>query len=168
VCSQECSGSDECSGIGGASWTCSNSTGLCHVECEGADDDESCPEGLICVMATGPGAFRCKHPDDDGPGPGTKFPYETCTHSNDCADLLICHVPSGFDTGYCTLSCNPEDGSSCEHISPGGEINASCEMPFPSTGSSHCALDCEDKPDGCPHDMTCIEYAMFSRCGYPN
>jgi hypothetical protein len=173
VCSAECTDNPEvCESIAGASWTCSNSTGLCHVECSGEQDDESCPDGLVCIQTSGGGpgsgsdAFRCKHPDDSGPG--TQGPYGPCNDSDECADLLICHVPGGFDTGYCTLRCDPEEPNPCEHISAPGSLTPSCEMPYPPTGNSHCALDCEEDPDACPGDMVCVEYSMFSRCGYVN
>jgi hypothetical protein len=109
--------------------------------------------------------FRCKHPGE-APTPGTQGPYEPCDHSDECEDGLFCHVPGGLSTGYCTLQCDPETADPCGALTAPGPIEPLCKMPFPSTGSSHCVLDCAEKPDGCPGDMTCIEYSMFSRCGY--
>jgi hypothetical protein len=160
-CTATCSNDDDCQGLGGAEYTCSDD-GLCEVVCA-VGDSSSCPEGMTCLQTSGPGPgglqFRCKYSTAAGSAGGA---FDPCSTGADCEDGLQCVGAFAAIPGYCTGEC--EDTDECTEQPSSGSIEPTCigTTPLPASPSM-CLLDCSDDADGCPDDMTC---GIGGRCTY--
>lgn len=167
-CSQECGSDMDCENLTGATYTCympgggggGGGTGVCRVECTGADDTTSCPGGMSCVYVGFGGIYRCAYdaPTADGGG-GSTAAFGECQSDADCAAGLSCTAFNGGN-GYCTQSC--QDSSDCTETPSSGSVSATCG------GFGLCTLDCAGDAGACPDSMECQMFGgQFAFCNYP-
>lgn len=164
----------DCESVAGASYVCSMSTSVCIVECEGEDDEESCPDAMVCVNTSGGGgggmaSYRCKYPGAP-PAAGTAQAFEACSTDEPCVEGLVCTAAFG-GAGYCTASCMPPDGDCAAVEGAADDLTPVCTATLggPGGGTGRCRLDCADDEEGCPDGLTCISMGGpgggTSRCG---
>jgi hypothetical protein len=149
-CTASCDDDDACSGLTGATYTCSNNSDACRVVC-GGDEDGPCPQGMSCIDG------RCNYPDNILATAGA---FERCESSDDCTGELVCNAAQGpgggSGGGYCTQPCDASED--CTEAPASGSITPGCRM----GGSGLCRLDCSDDAEGCPDSMAC----MNNRCRF--
>jgi hypothetical protein len=153
-CTADCENTADCEGIEGANYTCSPDN-QCEVVCAPANSD-SCPDGLICMMVSGPGPggiqYRCKYSENAGQV-GSGAAYTACADTGDCDDGLECMGGFGIIPGQCARAC--EAPADCTDQPSSGSIEPTCEMISAMPGSEMCVLDCSGDAEGCPDGMIC-------------
>ena len=156
-CTAACTADTDCAKLAGADWTCSPD-GLCEVECAGATDTMSCPDGLECTRTGGfgPAAFRCKGADSAVVPPTATPAFGSCMSSMACGTGRICVGAVMGRTGFCSETCM--DDADCTALTTSsGNLKATCEFGgiLMMTLTSNCALKCESPTDKCPDGMKC-------------
>jgi hypothetical protein len=181
-CTKPCETADDCMGIAGAAYTCSMSTQLCVIDCDG-EDDTSCPDGMRCLVngfgGGGQGqqaaSYRCEYPAMQAANSGGAWEECSSPNSDDCAMGLTCNGSgaAASGSGFCAQRCT--NNNECTMMPGSGSIMPTCEGggmggPGMGTGGANrtCVLDCSDDADGCPDGMTCVEnrFLSTSRCEF--
>jgi hypothetical protein len=178
-CTATCEDDEDCAALSGADYTCSTTfggggqgpgggMGLCRIDCEGADDTESCPAPLKCLSVGGGfggngngngngqgGAFRCGYAQDQAPQGADDVPlWGRCEDSGDCVGDLVCYgVFQQGAAGFCTHTC--ENTDDCTDAPASGDIEPTCGT------QNQCRFDCTEGGT-CPDGLECIQ----DRCVY--
>ena len=153
-CTAKCDTDEDCEMLEGAEYTCSPE-GLCKIDCRSTPPSAAqCPEGLLCMPVSEPGAGRieqgCKYPASAGTDGRA---YSACSAPADCMEGLQCTAAAGASMpGHCSPACMR--AAECRRPRT-GTIVPSCEAEL-------CVLSCADAPEGCPDGMSCVA----TRCAY--
>lgn len=156
-CTTLCTEDADCESVG-ADYTCS-SLGMCRQSCTGLDDD-SCTNGLQCVMTSGGGGgggltFACAHDPDAGQPAAETF--AECMGDQACGGGgQSCVGDTMTAPGFCSGPCM--DDTDCADLNAGsGNLEPTCE--FIAGGfmpTAVCALNCDGADAQCPDGMTCV------------